>query len=105
MQAISAGKSLLGDIKRIDRRIDAYNSHWLNRKHTMTVFAVIIMALIFTSMLAPSLEFVLWGICGVIIAFLVVMMMLHRRKADKLNTAMEAARKAFMEYERGRRKR
>lgn len=96
--------SLEADISRIEDEIRLFNTHWLNHKHIISAFAVIIMAFIFLGMLVPSIELYLWGMCGVLGVVFVGVMAWRSRKAGQLNEAMEAAQKALKEYERSRRK-
>jgi len=96
--------SLQADIRRIEEAIKRFNTHWLNYRHIVSAFAVVIMALIFAGMLVPSIELHLWGLCGMLAVAFVGVMAWRSRRAGLLNKAMEAAQKAFKDYERSRRK-
>lgn len=96
--------SLTAEIQRIQQEITAFNTHWLNHKHLVNGFAVMIMAFIFLGMLVTTIELIMWSLCGVSVVALICVMAYRSQKATKLNAGMETARKALKEYERGRRK-
>lgn len=96
--------TLKEDIHQIGERIEAYNAHFLNHKHLVNGFAVLIMALIFLGMLVTTIELYLWGLCGVLIAAFIAIMVYRGRLAKRLDAEMAAAQKALKEYERGRRR-
>lgn len=97
-------QQLEADMADVNRRIEAFNSHWLNHKHLVNAFAVVIMAFIFLGMLVKSIELYMWILCGVAFVALVAVMGYRSRQARMLNAEMEAAQAAWKEYERGRRK-
>lgn len=95
---------LEAEISRVQKDIADFNSHWLNHKHIISAFAVFLMALIFAGMLIPSVELLMWKLCGGATLFFIGAMLWRTQVAKRLNSEMEAAQEAFKEYERGRRK-
>jgi len=95
---------LEADIEAAQQNIHAFNTHLLNHKHLLNAFAVVIMGLIFLGMLVASIAVYLWALCGTLIIALIVIMWRRGKLAKQLDLEMEAAQKAFKEYERSRRK-
>jgi len=95
---------LEADIRGMDDQIKEFNAHWLNHRHIMSAFAAIILALILTGMFLKTVELYLWGFGGILMICFVGVMIWRTKEAERLNIEMEAAQKAFKDYERGRRK-
>ncbi|QJB55117.1 hypothetical protein [Pseudodesulfovibrio sp. zrk46] len=95
---------LEADIATAQDQILAFNAHWLNHKHLTSAVGAAVMAFIFTGMLVPPAEIVMWVLCGALVAAFAGVLVWRGKKADALNEQMATAQKAFKEYERGRRK-
>ncbi|WP_319542580.1 hypothetical protein [uncultured Pseudodesulfovibrio sp.] len=91
-------------IKDVEELIRIFNKHWLNHRNILPAFAVSLMTLIFLGMLVPIIMVPVWILGGVYVVAFVGAMCWRSRRADALNEKMEAAHKAFKDYERGRRK-
>lgn len=95
---------LIEEQQEFEKKIEAFNSHWLNHEHLVSGFAVMVMALIFLGMLIPSLEIAVWSLCGVLTIFLVGIMVWRTRVANGLNEQMESIQQAIKVKRRSRRK-
>jgi len=105
MQNDGVGREELArKVEDVRERIEAYNGHWLNHKHLVSAFGVLIMAFIFTGMLFRSIEDVMWLLCGVCLFALVTVMLWRSRLAGRLNAEMAEAQAALKAHERERKR-
>lgn len=100
----SLRETLLADIENAEQQVEAFNSNILNHKHIFPGSAAALLIMLYLGMIEPRIQYHTWGMIGALIIALAAVTFWKRRQAEILNARLDAAKLAFKEYEKGRRK-
>ena len=96
--------TLLAELKTAEEATEDFNASLFNHKHLFPGAAIALLILLYLGMIEPAAQFYTWVMIGLLFVGLAYITFWKRREAERLNTRLEAAQKAFKEYERGRRR-